>query len=113
MLPLHLDTDSAQIVRARYLAITQPPPMSALDAARAVTHQLPSAAPPVRQAQGEPGEDAEQVLNRLDSGIIDDSVEPAGEVAVKPFHIPQPPPLSRAEVDQCMLCLFVVCAFMI
>ena len=76
-------------VRARYLAISKP------------TH-----APQLGDDEEDyepdfqPVEDREQVLNKADALPPEDSMQTLTEVALGPFKLPQPPPLTAAETEQ-------------
>ncbi|MCJ1363454.1 hypothetical protein MMC16_002561 [Acarospora aff. strigata] len=47
----------------------------------------------------EPTEDTEQILNKIDNAPPEDSLQPQ-EVALGPFTLPQPSPLSKEETEQ-------------
>ena len=85
------DLTRDQAVRSRYLSVTQPPPVSPLGAAQAATgyvdRQPPSGA-------------TEQVLNILDRGG-DLPLIRAPDIALGPFIVPQPPPLTGPEIIDC------------
>ena len=48
----------------------------------------------------EPNEDREQILNRADALPPEVSVEPQSEVALGPFELPAPPPLTKIESEE-------------
>ena len=48
----------------------------------------------------QPAEDREQVLNKTDALPPEDSLQTPTEVALGPFELPQPPPLTAAETEQ-------------
>jgi len=48
----------------------------------------------------QPAEDREQVLNKADALPPEDSLRTPTEVALGPFKLPQPPPLTPAETQQ-------------
>lgn len=75
--------------------ISKPPPANALAAARAATGAGPAAD---EDEEYEPGlEDTEQILNKLDQAPEEDSTE---QVALGPFNLPPPPPLSAEETTE-------------
>ena len=47
----------------------------------------------------QPTEDREQVLNKVDALPPEDSLQTPTEVALGPFKLPQPPPLTPAETE--------------
>ncbi len=47
----------------------------------------------------EPSEDREQILNRADALPLEDSLQAQHELALGPFELPQPPPLSLQETE--------------
>ena len=76
-------------VRARYLNLTKPshPPQLGDDEED-------------YEPDFQPTEDREQVLNKADALPPDDSLQTPTEVALGPFKLPQPPPLTPAETDE-------------
>lgn len=48
----------------------------------------------------EPQEDREQIINKADDLPPEDSIQAAGEVALGPFTLPQPPPLTTQDTEQ-------------
>ena len=48
----------------------------------------------------EPNEDREQILNRADALPPEDLAQAQSEVALGPFELPQPPPLTAREVEE-------------
>ncbi|KAK4923796.1 hypothetical protein LTR28_012466, partial [Elasticomyces elasticus] len=86
-------------VRARYLSLGRRAPADALEAAQTANgaRRVPSSP----YDSGYSTEDAEQVFNRLDNAPPDDSalVKPP-EVALGPFRMPPPPPLSEDEIEE-------------
>jgi len=91
--------ESQQIVRTRYLQISQPPPTSALDVVKVEPNpsQLNQPVPPLQNVD----EDDEQVINELDSGGADAPMDLAIELTRKRFIVPQPRPLSAPGVVDC------------
>ncbi|KAL1302423.1 hypothetical protein AAFC00_002816 [Neodothiora populina] len=86
-------------VRARYLEISRPTPANAALAARAATGTAPIAGPAEEDDEYEPGlEDTEQVLNDLDQAPTEEAAE---QVALGPFNLPPPPPLTPEETAEC------------
>lgn len=68
----------------------------ALTAARAATGAVQN---PAEDDEYEPGmENTEQILNKLDQAPTEDAAE---EVALGPFNLPPPPPLTPAETAEC------------
>ncbi|KAF2146618.1 uncharacterized protein K452DRAFT_262560 [Aplosporella prunicola CBS 121167] len=109
LVPLLTSIDKSQLdsainaVRSRYLSLSKSQPRGALDAAAAAT-QRPSAIDedddyePVFQ----PAEDAEQILNTLDSAPPEAvALEPLPGMALGAFSLPLPPPLSAQETAEC------------
>ncbi|GAB7357064.1 hypothetical protein MBLNU459_g7881t1 [Dothideomycetes sp. NU459] len=89
-------------VRARYLSLGKAPPMDAMTTARAAT----CAAPITNEDDDsyEPGpafEDTEQIMNNLDQAPLEDMFEQRPEVALGPFSLPPPAPLTGKEVLEC------------
>ena len=80
-----------QAVRARYLSLSQPQQVPPLEAARVATGVVGDAFRPT--------EDAEQLLNRMDGAPLASSPQP--DVSFGPFTIPQPPPTTGDEVNEC------------
>ena len=48
----------------------------------------------------EPNEDREQILNRADALPPDDSTQAQSEIALGPFELPQPPPLTARGAEE-------------
>ena len=48
----------------------------------------------------EPTEDSEQILNKVDALPPEDSQQQSREIALGPFKLPQPPPLTTGETEQ-------------
>ncbi|KAK4988141.1 hypothetical protein LTR50_004163 [Elasticomyces elasticus] len=86
-------------VRARYLSLGRRAPADALQAEQAANGVRGGPSSPYDS--GYSTEDAEQVFNRLDNAPPDDSalVKPP-EVALGPFRMPPPPPLSEEEIEE-------------
>ncbi|KAK4997930.1 hypothetical protein LTR66_002740 [Elasticomyces elasticus] len=86
-------------VRARYLSLGRRAPVDALQAEQAANGVRGGPSSPYDS--GYSTEDAEQVFNRLDNAPPDDSalVKPP-EVALGPFRMPPPPPLSEEEIEE-------------
>lgn len=73
-------------------------PRTALEVATAATSKPPAAD---ENEEYEPAEDAEQILNKLSNAPPDDlPPQPQPPVALGPFRLPQPPPLSDTETDE-------------
>ena len=83
-------------VRSRYLSLSQKP----------ITQPQSSTQPPGAEEEDdyepdfEPTEDAEQIRNKVDALPPEDSLQPPMEVALGPFKLPQPPPLTAEESEQ-------------
>ena len=83
-------------VRSRYLSLSQRP----------TTQPQSSAHPPGAEEEDdyepdfEPTEDAEQIRNKVDALPPEDSLQTPMEVALGPFKLPQPPPLTAEESEQ-------------
>ena len=84
-------------VRSRYLSLSQKP----------ITKPQPSAPhPPGAEEEDdyepdfEPTEDAEQIRNKVDALPPEESLQAPMEVALGPFKLPQPPPLTAEESEQ-------------
>lgn len=82
-------------VRARYLELSKPQPAGALVAARAAT----GVSGADEDDEYEPGfGETEQILNELDQAPTEEAAE---QVALGPFNLPPPPPLSQEETVEC------------
>ena len=87
-------------IRTRYLSLSQ------------TQHVSPQAAPPPPppiafeeededyEPDFEPTEDSEQILNKVDVLPPEDSQQPSMDIALGPFKLKQPPPLTEEEVEQ-------------
>ena len=76
-------------VRARYLSLTK-------------SNQLPQLGDDEEDYEPDfqPTEDREQVLNKADALPPEDALDTPTEVALGPFKLPQPPPLTTEETEQ-------------
>ena len=88
-------------MRARYLSLSKVPPPDALAASKAATGISPPAGDEDDDYDPDaefPQENREQILNQLDQAGDDDAaaVQPP-DVALGPFSLPPPPPLSEEE----------------
>lgn len=77
-------------VRSRFLSISSKPPQSS-----ALGDDEEDYEPDF-----EPNEDREQILNRADALPPEDSAEAQAEVALGPFELPQPPPMTQKEREE-------------
>ena len=75
-------------VRARYLSLTKPPPQVLGDDEEDYEPDF------------EPSEDREQIINKADALPPEDSLQSPSEVALGPFKLPQPPPLTAEDTIQ-------------
>ena len=75
-------------VRARYLSLTKPPPQALGDDEEDYEPDF------------EPSEDREQIINKADALPPEDSLQSHSEVALGPFKLPQPPPLTAEDTLQ-------------
>lgn len=75
-------------VRARYLSVTKPPPQALGDDEEDYEPDF------------EPSEDREQIINKADALPPEDSLQSPSEVALGPFKLPQPPPLTAEDTMQ-------------
>ena len=75
-------------VRSRLLSLNKPPPQALGDDEEDYEPDF------------EPSEDREQIINKADALPTDDSLQPPSEVALGPFKLPQPPPLTIEETAQ-------------
>ncbi|KAG8626696.1 hypothetical protein KVT40_005641 [Elsinoe batatas] len=84
--------DSAiNTIRARFLSLSQPKPKDAFSAARAAV----GADEEDDYEPDGPTETAEQVLNALDQTSGDPPSSAPPDIALGPFHLPPPPPLTE------------------
>lgn len=72
-------------VRARFLSLTKPPPQALGDDEEDYEPDF------------EPSEDREQIINKADALPPEDSLQAPSEVALGPFKLPQPPPLTAED----------------
>ena len=77
------------LVRSRFLSISKPPQSSALGEDEEDY-----------EPDFEPNEDREQILNRADALPPEDSAEAQAEVALGPFELAQPPPMTQKETEE-------------
>ena len=75
-------------VRARLLSLTKPPPQALGDDEEDYEPDF------------EPNEDREQIINKADALPPEDLLQSPSEVALGPFRLPQPPPLTAEETMQ-------------
>ena len=75
-------------VRARLLSLTKPPPQALGDDEEDYEPDF------------EPSEDREQIINKADALPPEDSLQSPSEIALGPFTLPQPPPLTAADMMQ-------------
>ena len=75
-------------VRARILSLTKPPPQALGDDEEDYEPDF------------EPSEDREQIINKADALTPEDSLPSPPEVALGPFKLPQPPPLTAEDTVQ-------------
>lgn len=75
-------------VRARLLSLTKPPPQALGDDEEDYEPDF------------EPSEDREQIINKADALAPEDSLPSPPEVALGPFKLPQPPPLTAEDTMQ-------------
>ena len=75
-------------IRARYLSLTKPPPQALGDDEEDYEPDF------------EPSEDREQIINKADALPPEDSLQSSSEVALGPFKLPQPPPLTVEDTMQ-------------
>lgn len=85
-------------VRSRYLSLIQKPPSLP-------QHSMPHASGTEEEDDDyepdfEPTEDAEQIRNKADTLPPEDSLQTPTEVALGPFKLPHPPPLTKEETEQ-------------
>lgn len=97
--------NAVNAVRSRYLNLTTSLPVSAFGVAVAATG-LPRGAGDEEdddyEPDYEPVEDATQLMNKLDNTSSPNVLpEPPPEVALGPFRLPTPPPLSEQETEEC------------
>ena len=92
-------------VRLRYLGLTAAAPVSALGAAVAATGLTRGGIDEEDddyEPDYEPTEDANQIMNKLNSTSSPSALpEPPPEVALGPFRLPTPPPMSEQETREC------------
>lgn len=72
-------------VRTRFLSLTKPPPQALGDDEEDYEPDF------------EPSEDREQIINKADALPPEDSLQSPSEVALGPFKLPQPPPLTAED----------------
>ena len=75
-------------VRARLVSLNKPPPQALGDDEEDYEPDF------------EPSEDREQIINKADALAPEDSLLSPSEVALGPFKLPQPPPLSTEDTMQ-------------
>ena len=75
-------------VRARFLSLSKPPPQALGDDEEDYEPDF------------EPSEDREQIINKADALPPEDSLQSPSEVALGPFKLPQPPPLTAEDTMQ-------------
>ena len=75
-------------VRARLLSLTKPPQQALGDDEEDYEPDF------------EPSEDREQIINKADALPPDDLLQSPSEVALGPFKLPQPPPLTAEDAMQ-------------
>ena len=75
-------------VRARILSLTKPPPQALGDDEEDYEPDF------------EPSEDREQIINKADALPAEDSPPAPSDVALGPFKLPQPPPLTAEDTMQ-------------
>ena len=93
----HLDA-AINTVRDRYLSLSQKPP-SLLQPS--IPHPLGTEEEDDDyEPDFEPTEDAEQIRNKADNLPPEDSLQTRTEVALGPFKLPHPPPLTKEETEQ-------------
>ena len=75
-------------VRARLISLTKPPPQALGDDEEDYEPDF------------EPSEDREQIINKADALAPEDSLSSPAEVALGPFKLPRPPPLTAEDTMQ-------------
>ena len=75
-------------VRARIVSLNKPPPQALGDDEEDYEPDF------------EPSEDREQIINKADALAPEDSLLSPSEVALGPFELPQPPPLTAEDTMQ-------------
>ena len=75
-------------VRTRLISLTKPPPQALGDDEEDYEPDF------------EPSEDREQIINKADALAPEDSLSSPPEVALGPFKLPQPPPLTAEDTVQ-------------
>ena len=75
-------------VRSRYLSLSKPLPQALGDDEEDYEPDF------------EPSEDREQIINKADALPPEDSLQSPSEVALGPFKLPQPPPLTAEDTMQ-------------
>lgn len=75
-------------VRARLASLAKPPPQALGDDEEDYEPDF------------EPSEDREQIINKADALPPEDSMQVSSEVALGPFKLPQPPPLTTEDTIQ-------------
>ena len=88
--------EAINAIRTRYLFLTQKPPIPP----QVVDAPFNEEEDDDYEPDFEPTEDAEQIRNKIDALPPEDSLPTPTEVALGPFKLPQPPPLSAEETDQ-------------
>ena len=96
--------DAVNAVRSRYLKLTAAPPVSPFRAAvtsTGVPRGVGDEEDDDYEPDYEPVEDTNQIMNKLDNTSSPNVLpEPAPEVALGPFRLPTPPPLSEKEAEE-------------
>ena len=93
----HLDA-AINTVRSRYLSLSQKQaslPQSSVTRPSGTEDEDDDYEPDF-----EPTEDAEQIRNKADTLPPDDTLQTPTEVALGPFKLPHPPPLTKEETEQ-------------
>ena len=93
----HLDA-AIDTVRSRYLSLSQRQssiPQSSVSRPSGTEEEDDDYEPDF-----EPTEDAEQIRNKADTLPPDDSLQTPTQVALGPFKLPHPPPLTKEETEQ-------------
>ncbi|KAI9694538.1 MAG: hypothetical protein M1822_000154 [Bathelium mastoideum] len=97
--------NAVNAARARYLSLPTTQPASALRAATVATGLTKAGGDEEDddyEPDYEPTEDANQIMNKLDSTSSPTMLpEAPPEVALGPFRLPTPPPMSEQEIEEC------------